>query len=63
VAAATLTRDERGATSVEYGLIATAVAALITVVVLALGGVTRDMFSSSCTAIDSRTATGATCSP
>ena len=58
-----MARDERGASSVEYGLVVTAIAALIVIVLLALGGVTRDMFSSSCTAIDSRAATGATCSP
>lgn len=53
--------DERGASSVEYGLVVTAVAALLTVVVLALGGVTLDLFSGSCEAIETKAMTGAGC--
>ena len=54
-------RNEDGASSVEYGLVVTAIAALLTVIVLALGGVTLDMFSTSCTQIESKTMTGAAC--
>ena len=56
-----LLRDESGASSVEYGLVATAIAAVLTVVVVALGGVTLDMFSSSCTEIESEARTGVAC--
>ncbi len=56
-----LVRDEHGASSVEYGLVVTAIAALLVAIVFALGGVTLDMFSSSCAAIDSKTATTAGC--
>lgn len=45
------TRNEDGASSVEYGLIAFAIAALIVIVVFALGTVTNEMFSESCTEI------------
>ncbi len=46
-------RDERGASSVEYGLIAVAIAALIVVIVFLLGGVVRELFTDSCTAVQS----------
>ncbi len=55
------TRAEDGASSVEYGLVVTAIATLLVVIMFALGGVTLDMFSSSCAAIDSKTMTGASC--
>lgn len=41
-------KDERGASSVEYGLIAVAIAALIVVIVFLLGGVVRETFDDSC---------------
>ena len=61
MAADQVTRTEDGASSVEYGLVVTAIAALLVVVVFALGGVTLDMFSSSCSTIESRTTTGSGC--
>jgi pilus assembly protein Flp/PilA len=54
-------RDERGASSVEYGLIAVAIAALITVVVFALGGVVQDLFSGTCSSLEAKASTGAGC--
>jgi pilus assembly protein Flp/PilA len=56
-----LVRTEDGASSVEYGLVVTAIAALLTVVVIALGGVTLDMFSTSCTQLESKAMTGTGC--
>ena len=50
-------RDERGASSVEYGLLAVAIAALIVVIVFALGGVVQELFSDSCTAVQSGVST------
>ena len=38
------TRDERGASAVEYGLLITGIAALIVVVVFAFGGNVTDLF-------------------
>ncbi|WP_148575063.1 Flp family type IVb pilin [Nocardioides caldifontis] len=54
-------RNERGASSVEYGLIAVAVAALVTAVVFALGGVVQDLFSSSCAEIEAQASTAKSC--
>lgn len=55
-------RDESGASAVEYGLLAVAVAALIVVVVFAFGGMVRDIFSSTCGSIASSVSSSPTCS-
>lgn len=44
-------RDEEGASAVEYGLMVAAIAALIVIVVFALGGVVKSVFSNTCTSI------------
>ncbi len=41
-----------GASAVEYGLLVAAIAAVIVVIVFALGGLVRDKFQSTCNAID-----------
>ena len=41
-------RDESGASSIEYGLIVFAIAALIAAVVFLLGGVVREAYDNSC---------------
>jgi pilus assembly protein Flp/PilA len=46
-------KDERGASAVEYGLLVAAIAALIVVIVFALGGVVRDVFQGTCETISS----------
>ena len=53
---------EDGASAVEYGLLVAAIAAIIVIVVFALGGIVRDVFSNTCNDIDSRTTTTTTCS-
>jgi pilus assembly protein Flp/PilA len=53
--------DERGASSVEYGLIAVAIAALVVGVVFAFGGATRSLFSASCDTIEATVQTGSDC--
>ena len=57
----TRAEDDRGASAVEYGLMVAAIAAVIVVVVFALGGVVRDKFQSTCTAV--RNGTGTTTCP
>lgn len=47
-------KDERGASSVEYGLVAVAIAAVIVVIVFALGGLVRDDFTQSCNKIQDK---------
>ena len=54
-------RDETGASAVEYGLLVTAIAALIVVIVFALGGVVTDLFAKTCTEVQAEANTTATC--
>jgi pilus assembly protein Flp/PilA len=49
----TAKRDEDGASAVEYGLLVAAIAALIVVIVFALGGVIKSVFSDTCNTIGS----------
>jgi pilus assembly protein Flp/PilA len=48
-------RDD-GASAVEYGLLVAAIAALIVIIIFALGGVIRNLFDSTCDTIASQTA-------
>jgi hypothetical protein len=41
--------------------VVTAIAALLAAILFTLGGVTVDLFSSSCTTIEGKAATGASC--
>ena len=47
----TARKDEQGASAVEYGLLVAAIAALIVIIVFALGGVVKEVFSDTCTTI------------
>src|SRR4051795_4764920 len=51
--------DERGASAVEYGLLIAGIAALIVVVVFAFGGVIKEVFTTTCTAVQTGAATTA----
>jgi pilus assembly protein Flp/PilA len=57
-------KDEKGASAVEYGLLVAAIAALIVVIVFALGGVVKEVFTDTCTHITSQSGTSisSTCS-
>jgi pilus assembly protein Flp/PilA len=57
------TRDDRGASAVEYGLLVAAIAAVIIVAVFAFGGFVQDIFNQTCTALDGQIATQAGTSP
>jgi pilus assembly protein Flp/PilA len=46
-------KDEKGASAVEYGLLVAAIAALIVVIVFALGGIVQEVFTDTCTTIKS----------
>lgn len=46
-------RDDEGASAVEYGLLIAAIAALIVIIVFALGGIIRDVFQNTCDEIKS----------
>jgi pilus assembly protein Flp/PilA len=53
-------KDE-GASAVEYGLLVAAIAAVIVIIVFALGGVIDEVFSDTCDAVQSGAATTADC--
>ena len=55
------TRRDEGASAVEYGLLVAGIAALIVIVVFALGGVIKGTFSKTCDTIASGGSVGATC--
>ncbi len=44
----TTRKNEDGASAVEYGLLVAAIAALIVIIVFALGGVVQDVFKDTC---------------
>lgn len=48
-------RGEDGASAVEYGLLVAAIAAVIVVIVFALGGLIKNAFSTTCSTIKSNT--------
>ncbi|RYU09615.1 Flp family type IVb pilin [Nocardioides iriomotensis] len=54
-------KDEDGASAVEYGLLVAAIAALIVLIVFALGGVVKEVFTDTCSTIQGSAGTTATC--
>lgn len=57
----TARKDEKGASAVEYGLLVAAIAALIVIIVFALGGVVKDVFKKTCDEVQSGASTTTTC--
>lgn len=53
--------DQRGASVMEYGLLAAGIAALIVAVVLAFGGRIRDLFANGCPEVAANATDNATC--
>jgi pilus assembly protein Flp/PilA len=52
-------KDEQGASAVEYGLLVAAIAALIVVIVFALGGVVSGVFQKTCSEISTKSGVAA----
>ena len=52
-------RQEDGASAVEYGLLVAAIAAVIVIIVFALGGIIKSAFQSTCDNIVSGAPSGA----
>ena len=48
---AQLHKGDDGASAVEYGLLIAAIAAVIVLIIFALGGVIKNVFSNTCTSI------------
>lgn len=55
-------RDESGASAVEYALLVAAIAAVIVIIIFALGRVVDDLFSHTCNEVKSQASVTATCS-
>jgi pilus assembly protein Flp/PilA len=55
-------RTESGASATEYGLLVSAIAALVVAVVFLLGGQVAELFGTTCTAVEAEAQTGADCS-
>ena len=56
--------EETGASAVEYGLLVAAIAALIVIIVFALGGIVKEVFDNTCDTIgsnDNNSATSTDC--
>ena len=54
-------RREEGASAVEYGLLVAAIAAVIVLIVFALGKVVNGVFSTTCNSISNGVSAGSTC--
>jgi pilus assembly protein Flp/PilA len=54
--------DDQGASAVEYGLLVAAIAAVIVIIVFALGGVVQNLFSKTCSGVSSQANVGGNCS-
>jgi pilus assembly protein Flp/PilA len=54
-------RSEEGASAVEYGLLVAAIAALIVLIVFALGGVINEVFQNTCDEVSAGAGTAAGC--
>ena len=54
-------RGDEGASAVEYGLLVAAIAAVIVVIIFALGGIVRNVFSSTCSSISNNASVGGNC--
>lgn len=53
-------KNDEGASAVEYGLLVAAIAAVIVVVVFALGGLVKNKFNSTCNGIKNNGGPGST---
>jgi pilus assembly protein Flp/PilA len=54
-------RKDDGASAVEYGLLVAAIAALIVIIVFALGGLVKGIFTDTCKNISSKSTTKSSC--
>jgi pilus assembly protein Flp/PilA len=54
-------RNDEGASAVEYGLLVAAIAAVIVIIVFALGGVIKNVFSKTCDEVNTGASAGGDC--
>ena len=55
-------RDEEGASAVEYGLLAAGVAGIVFLIIFSFGGVVQNLFSESCSKVSTSVSVGGSCS-
>jgi pilus assembly protein Flp/PilA len=55
-------RGESGASAVEYGLLVAAIAAVIVLIVFAIGRIVSELFTDTCTSLSAETSISGTCS-
>ena len=55
-------KGEDGASAVEYGLLVAAIAAVIVIVIFALGGVIKNVFEKTCSSVATGASTTSSCS-
>ena len=55
------TQKDEGASAVEYGLLVAAIAALIVIIVFALGGVIKSVFQKTCNGVTSGASVAGNC--
>jgi len=55
------TQKDQGASAVEYGLLVAAIAALIVIIVFALGGVVKSVFQKTCSGVTSGASVAGNC--
>jgi pilus assembly protein Flp/PilA len=56
-------KDDTGASAVEYGLLIAAIAAVIVVVVFALGSVVKNKFNKTCNGVNNGSTSTQACTP
>jgi pilus assembly protein Flp/PilA len=54
-------KNDEGASAVEYGLLVAAIAAVIVIIVFALGGIVSSVFQKTCDNISSGASIGKSC--
>jgi len=52
---------DEGASAVEYGLLVAAIAAVIVIIIFALGGVIKGVFKKTCDKVNSGASVGSSC--
>jgi pilus assembly protein Flp/PilA len=54
-------KKDEGASAVEYGLLVAAIAAVIVIIIFALGGIIKNVFGKTCSSISSNASVAGSC--
>ena len=54
-------KNDEGASAVEYGLLVAAIAAVIVIIIFALGGVIKNVFEKTCSSVKSGASVTSAC--